>query len=178
MPTYNGNFLNMMNAHTNLYNGDGTPKERIITQSDPNKDTLDIRQILTNIVGRGYKSLSDDSIRADYAKLTNIVGMTQARQLVDHAIIYNQTANNKNSPVEARVQSFFNAPANDKNVNAMLQRVSKFGDGVVAGLSRSPDVGNQQLAGTYDEITSINQKASDIKDVATKNIKDATVKIK
>lgn len=173
MPDYSQNYLNMLGGKMDLFDKEGKIKPRVVSETGTHKDTLDIREIMTNIVGRGYKSLSDDTIRGDVAKLGNIIGITNARKMVDHAIIFNQNASNTKNPVEARVQSFFSTPSSDGEISALLKRVSGFGDGVVAGMRRSPDTTNMQLSGTYDELNNINKNAEGIIALSDKTTKDA-----
>ncbi len=152
MATYRGNYLNMLNGHMDLYDGEGNPKVPKV-ESDLTADSVaDMRQIMSNMVGRGHKNLKDESINGDFAALVNTVGVSKARKLMDQAIIYNQRPEVKNMSIENKVQSFFDMGSSDKDVNTLLQKARSFGDGVVAGMNRSPSVENMKLTNRFDAL--------------------------
>lgn len=160
----------MMGGH--LFGDDTHISKTINTPRQTSGDhTADIRDILTSIVGKNYKGLTDDNIRADYAKLTNLVGLTQAQNLVDTALIYNQNKSNMKLPLEQRVQGFYNQGSSDPALNTIIKSAGKFGYGPISGLHGSPDVSNQKLAGTYDELPIANKDAATILSTSNKIIK-------
>lgn len=172
MANYDKNFLTMMGGHLNIYGDNGEVKigSGIAQPRTGLDNTADIRDILANIVGNGYKGLSDNSIKADYARLANIVGITQAQKLVDHAIVYNQRSDVIGKPLEARIQGFYSMGSQDKNINNILQNAGKFGDGPIAGLNRSNARTNMDLTGT-DVVGELGSANEEIKNLANKKIK-------
>lgn len=121
----------------------------------PADDTADIRDFLSAAIGKGYTSLSDDGIRADYMALRQLLGDDQARKVMTHAFIYNQNPATKKLPIEARIQQFYDAPAGDESVQGVLKRVKGLGYGVLPGFRTSSHHVNQVLAGRIPGDTEI-----------------------
>lgn len=149
MANYDKNFLAMMGGHLNIFGDNGEVKIGSgVTQSrTPLDNTADIRDILTNIVGNSYKGITDEYIRKDYARLANMIGITQAQKLIDQAIIYNQRADVKGLSIEQKVNGFYTMGSQDKTLDGILQNAAKFGDGPIGGMRRSRDRANMNLVG-------------------------------
>lgn len=150
MANYDKNFLTMMGGHLNVYGDNGEVKIGTgrLQEKTPIDNTADVRDILTNIVGKGYKGLTDNGIKGDYARLANLVGLSKAQKLVDTALVYNQRSDVIGKPLEQRVQGFYNMGSQDKDLNGIITSAAKLGDGPVAGMLRSKDRTNMDLVGT------------------------------
>lgn len=108
-------------------------------------DTADVRDILSNLVGRKISGLGDESTRADYARLQALLGPQKAQKLVTQVIIHNQR--NANAPMEKSIQDFYDVGSNDAEVNDVLKGIKSFGYGVLPGFRSSSKLGNQILTG-------------------------------
>lgn len=168
MANYDSNFQTMMGGH--LFGDDSRIKVSTQNRSRvPADDTADIRDILTDVVGNSYKGLTDDNIKAQYARLSNLVGVTQAQKLLDHALIYNQNPVNVKLPLEQRVQGFYSAGSKDQSLNTIIQNAGKLGYGPVASLNNSANVGNRILSGTYNDAPIVDN--SEVIQLANKKLK-------
>lgn len=108
-------------------------------------DTADVRDILSNLVGRKISGLSDESTRADYARLQALLGPQKAQKLVTQVIIHNQR--NANAPMEKSIQDFYDVGSNDPDVNQVLKTVKTFGYGVLPGFRESSKSSIQHMTG-------------------------------
>lgn len=108
-------------------------------------DTADVRDILSNLVGRKVSNLSDENTRSDFARLQALLGSQKAQKLITQVIIHNQR--NANAPMEKSIQDFYEVGSNDPEVNDVLKTVKGFGYGVLSGFRDSAKQGNQLLAG-------------------------------
>lgn len=108
-------------------------------------DTADIRDILSNLVGRKISNLQDESVRSDYARLQALVGAQKANKLLSQVLIHNSRSGSV--PMEKSIQDFYEVGSNDPEVNDVLKTVKGFGYGVIPGFRDSSKQGNQILTG-------------------------------
>lgn len=159
MANYDENMKVLLGGHLNLFDDKINSQKANLPARTPNDNTADIRDILTSIVGNSYKGLTDQNIKSQYARLTNLVGLTQAQKLIDHTLIFNQRPENIKSSIEQRVQNFYNAGSQDRALNDIIKSAGGLGYGPVASLNNSADTGNQKLAGNYAELPIANNDA-------------------
>lgn len=134
-----------------ILNDEGGEKPVAQSQSTTGKsrtaddDTADVRDILSNLVGRKVSNLSDENTMADFARLKAIVGPEKAQKLVTQVIIHN--SRNANTPMEKSIQDFYEVGSSDADVNNVLKTVKTFGYGVIPGFRESSKQSLQLLSG-------------------------------
>lgn len=111
---------------------------------DP-KETLDIRDSITAMVGKGYTSIADDEARSHFARLVNALGLPKAQKVMSHIFLYNQSPNNKSTPLQQKIMQFYDSGSKDTDVDEVIKQSKGIGTGVVAGLNSSPETTVMQL---------------------------------
>lgn len=118
----------------------------------PADDTADVRDILGALVGKGVTNLSDDTSRAHYSRLINLLGAQKANKLMTQVFSHNTRSGNV--PMEKRIQSFYDIGSNDPEVSDVIKNVKSFGYGVLPGFRESGLQTNQELTGRVPMTTS------------------------
>lgn len=109
-------------------------------------NTADIRDSITNLVGSGYTAMNDDNARANYARLSNLVGQDKARKILDRIFLFN-SRQQPNMNARDRVSQFYDSSVSNPDIEPIIKQAKTFGYGPLSGLNSSPDVVNMQLSG-------------------------------
>jgi hypothetical protein len=178
MPNYSKNFLTSMTGYMNLGDPTGDPKPKSFIPSTKNEiDTqLDVRDILSNLVGNKYADWQtfskNDNAKAQYASLIEKVGRPLANELVTQAISFNNRSGLEGKGIEDRIQAFYEIGSNNKQVADVLTKVKALGQGVVPAFRESILQGNQELSGKTPSTTPLaTQQAEQAKQLLTAKIK-------
>jgi hypothetical protein len=177
MPDYSKNFLTSMTGYVNMNDPvEPEPKSYMSPAKTSLDTTADVRDILSNIVGNGYRDWqefsSNENAKSHYGTLINRVGRPLATKLVTQAIVFNQRPDMKNAALESRIQSFYDIGSSDKQVSDVLSNVKSSGYGVLPGFRESSLHGNQELSGRLKKGTDINtEQAEKVKQVISQNRK-------
>lgn len=110
-------------------------------------DMLDVRDILSALVGKGITNLDDDSNRAHYQSLIKLVGAPKASKLMAQVFNHNTRAGASQLPVEKRIQDFYEIGSGDEETAQTLKKVKALSQGVLPGYRESILHDNQLLAG-------------------------------
>jgi hypothetical protein len=108
-------------------------------------DTADVRDILSGLVGKGASTLADETTRADYGRLQQLLGPQKAMKVLTQVFMHN--GKNVNTPMEKRIQDFYDIGSNEPEVDAVLKNVKTAGYGVLPGFRDSSKYTNQMLTG-------------------------------
>ncbi len=109
-------------------------------------DTADIRDIINSFIGKGGVGMKDDTSRADYARLQNLLGPEKAQKLMESVFIHNQR--NATAPLEKRIQTFYDVGSNNTDVDDIIKKTKNLGYGpLVGGLRESSKATLQELTG-------------------------------
>jgi hypothetical protein len=152
MPNYSKNFLTSMTGYVNLNDPEDPKPKSYVPRGKTTVDSdLDVRDLLSNMVGQGYASWQeinmDEDAKAKYGALVERVGRPLATKLVTQAISFNTRTGVKNQPVEQKIQSFYDIGSGDAEVAKTLTSLKALGTGVVSGFRESILKGNQELQG-------------------------------
>lgn len=146
-------FINAVNDHLDILEkedgGKQTPdvKPLDIPAKTPIDENLDIKDILTDFVGKGDK-LSHADQGSLYARLKTIVGEEKATKLLQHVYIFNQSDDAKSKKnTDEKVEAFYNTTSHDKDVSDTISKIKNIGGSPVYSLHNEPDLLNQQLSG-------------------------------
>ena len=122
-------------------------------------NTADVRDILSGLVGKGYTTMGDQTIKSNYNRLQALLGPAQAHKLMTHMFIFNSRPDMKNAPIETRIKQFYDSPSADPDVNGALGKIKTFGYGVLPGFRDSNNQLNQELAGRVPtEVAAVDPK--------------------
>ncbi len=126
----------------------GGTEEKMILSPTRSKAALDfdIRDRLSELVGKGNNLLPDDKV-AIYKSLATTLGDEKARKVMDHAYLFNQRPDVQGLPVEEKIRSFYSIGSNDPDVSGLISRSKSLGYGALAGFRSSSSNLNQQLSG-------------------------------
>lgn len=163
MAPFDSNWQNSMMGHLGYHEiaqseGEGG-KGKVSEGSDryhpenrtPGSTSLDISDIMSNTVAKGYKSFSDEEVKANYKYLSNVLGQDQARKLFNQAFIFNQRPDMKGKGLEDRIQSFYEIGSNDESTGKILKSVKDWGAGPLARWNASTNEGNQIVSGKVNQ---------------------------
>jgi hypothetical protein len=140
-----------------------------IKNKTPLDDTADIRDILSEFAVKGYQGVGKDQAKANFDKLTLLVGKGTAMKLINSVDIFQQSPQSKVANPEDKIQAFYNLGSNDKEVSDVLKRVNAFGTGVKSGARTSASEGLQQIEGRTKPTGKPDEKAvNETKDIAKK----------
>lgn len=124
----------------------GIVPEDIIVNRDRNVRNLDVRDRLSELVGKG-NMLNPDDKAAIYSSLTASLGKDKATKIMQHAYIFNQRPDMLRLPLEDKLKAFYTLGSNDQDVNDVIARSKSLGYGVLPGFRNSSSYANQVLAG-------------------------------
>lgn len=108
----------------------------------------DLRDYLANLVGFGSKTM-DKSTRNDYGRLVGMYGKPMADKIMNHVFIFNNRADIQKSGPADRLRAFYAIGSRDKELQALFNKAKAYGEGPVAGLNDSHNVGNAMLTGRW-----------------------------
>lgn len=135
---------------------------------------LDVRDLLSNMVGAGYSSWeqinTDLDAKAKYGSLVNKVGRPMANKLVTQVISFSSRPDSQNKSTEQKIQSFYDIGSNDQDVSGVLKNIKSMGYGVIPGYRESALFGNQQLGGRIDPVVAASTEQSEkVKNIIDKS---------
>ena len=110
-------------------------------------NVLQVRDILSGLVGKNIRDLSNGDTRNNYAWLSGQVGPRVAQKLVTHAIMFNQRDDMAALSPEKRVQRFYDIGSDDPETKDILSHAGTASYGPLEGLQSSPDMLNRQASG-------------------------------
>lgn len=108
-------------------------------------DTADVRDILSGLVGKGTSTLADETTRADYARLQQLLGPQKAMKVMTQVFLHN--GRNVDTPMEKRIQDFYDIGSNEPEVAEVLKTSKTLGYGILPGFRDSSKQTNQVLTG-------------------------------
>lgn len=148
MSDYTSNFAALLTGHLGLPGGGDTPAPTGSNYTHGYYDDLfHAREIVTNFIGKGYKNLSDEQSRKDYAYLKNLVGEDQATKLINSAMVYNNSDSAKGKSWQENVNAFYSAGSRDQSIQKVLSTFSNLGKGAIAGTYDSGNTTSMELSG-------------------------------
>lgn len=124
--------------------------DMVLTSRTPIDSRLDIRDRLSELVGKG-NTLSADDKAAIFGALTANMGRDKAMKIMNHAYLFNQRPDMANMPIEEKLKSFYTVGSNDPDVNDVISKSKSLGYGVLPGFRESSSSLNQILAGKIGE---------------------------
>jgi len=153
---HNQEILDSLNDHIEKKTGT-RPKEpepkpkplegNIAKKNNSADDTADLRDSISILVGRGYTGLTDDDSKANFKRISNIIGQGAARDLLSHILIQNQRPELQGATPDARLTHFYDINSSNAPVQDILQKVKSFGSGTAAGFHDSVNKVAQQIQG-------------------------------
>lgn len=133
-------------ANTKVMTGDPIKGETSTYKKGMLDRHLDIRDRLSELVGKGNAMRPDDRT-AIYADLSDMVGKDKALKIINHAAVFNQRPDIQKLGMEDRLKAFYDIGSNDPDVNAVILKSKSLGYGVLPGFRNSTSQLNQELAG-------------------------------
>lgn len=113
----------------------------------PVEDSLNIRDVLSGVVGKGFTDLKNEDARNAFAYLRTHLGQDVASKLMTHALIFNQRQDMLKATPQQKVQSFYEIGSNDPILHNIITRAGNVSYGTQDGLNTSPDILNKQISG-------------------------------
>lgn len=149
---YDSNWANAMNGHLG-YDTGGTPVNTIPPVAGRGKldELADVRDIIANFIGNQYKNLADPNAGHDFAYLSSILGSSQAKQLMNQVIIFNQRDDVKKLGTEDRMRQFYSMGSNNDQLNGLIKSIQNMGQGPISAMRESSNLGSKKLSGTDKE---------------------------
>lgn len=147
MADYTANMNAIMNGHLGLPGGND-PKDSYHPQGRTDlTDTLDIRDALSHAIAGGYTNFSDNDIKANYAKIAQLIGPQKAQNLFIQAFEYNKRPGAKEKSKEERLQNFYDIGSSDPDTKAVLSRIKNSSSDPIEGYRNSVNEGVRLLNG-------------------------------
>jgi hypothetical protein len=149
MPSdYTSNFAALLTGHLGLPGEGGatTPTASNYTHGHYD-DLVHAREMLTNFIGKGYKNLSDEQSRKDFAYLKNLVGNDQANKLINSVFVFNNSDSSKGKSWKEKIDSFYSAGSKDPATQKLITTFSTLGQGAIAGATDSRNISNMEITG-------------------------------
>lgn len=113
----------------------------------PATQSLNTRDILSGIIGKGFTDLKNGDARNAFAYLRSTLGPETAGKLMTHALLFNQRADMQGVDPQKKVQSFYDIGSNDPEVHNIIKRAGGVSYGPAEGLLTSPDRNNMDATG-------------------------------
>lgn len=113
----------------------------------PPEDSLNLRDVLSGVIGKGFTDLKNDDARNAYAYLRSHLGYDTASKLMTHALMFNQRQDMLKASPQQKVQSFYDIGSNDPVLHDLITRAGKVSYGPQDGLNTSPDALSKQISG-------------------------------
>lgn len=110
-------------------------------------NVLQVRDILSGLVGKNVRDLKNEDTRNNYAWLTGQVGPQVAQKLITHAIMFNQRDDMAGLSPEKRVQKFYDIGSDDPDTKDILMHAGTASYGPMEGMQSSPDRLNMLATG-------------------------------
>lgn len=126
----------------------------------PPTDSLNIRDVLSGVIGKGFTDLKNDDARNAYAYLRSHLGYDAASKLMTHALMFNQRQDMLKASPQQKVQSFYDIGSNDPELHEIITRAGKVSYGPMDGLNTSPDALNKQISGRKGFVKDVAQGTS------------------
>ena len=143
MSDYSKNFETLMTGHTGGASPEGSFPKR--TSLD---DTLDVRDLVSAIVGAGKGGLHPTDQQAVYSRLGVILGKPTAQKLINQALVFNERTDVLNKNAEQRINQFYESGSSDPEVNQIIQKAKNIEHGPISGARDTPnDLTNKVIAG-------------------------------
>jgi|HubBroStandDraft_4_1064222.scaffolds.fasta_scaffold255443_2 hypothetical protein len=148
-------FLSLVYDHLNRMDAEGAGGDPDITKTTGPAhhktvldDRADIGDSLANIITKGYKGFTDDDIRADYGRITQILGKEKAQNLIEHAFEFNNRNDVQGRGAADRLNRFYSTDSGNKDTDQIKSELKTFAEGPLSRLNQSSNLGNQKAAGT------------------------------
>lgn len=126
--------------------GGDDPEAFIPPSKGPLDEIADFRDYLTNLVGRGSKTL-DPEMKNNYSALVAMYGKPMADRIMNHVFVFNNRPEIQNASPEQRLDAFYAIGSRDKDLQALFNKARNFSYGYKAGLNQSRNEGNIILSG-------------------------------
>lgn len=110
------------------------------------EDAVNVRDILSAFVGKGYTNLQDDDARKMYKYLSYHLGQDVAGKLLTHLSAYNQRPDMLQQNADRRIQSLYDIGSRDPMVDNILRQSRMAGQGPMQGYNDSPYLPLRQVA--------------------------------
>ena len=131
-----------------MVGGEDTPAAKPIVHDKTNLDeAVNIRDVLSGMVAKGYTNLTDPDAKNNFAYLAGIVGRQTAQQMVNHIILFNQRDDTKGLNAEGRLRQFYEMGSNDPHIDNIIKGAGSLGTGPIAAARESSDVLNMTTMG-------------------------------
>lgn len=133
--------------------GGGDPDPKLVAKSlnsggNPNLNLVETRDIIANHIAKGGVGLQDEESRADFKRLSSLLGPDKAQKLFSQLALYNQDADVKKLPYLDRVSRFYDTGhGGDADMLTLLKNVKGIGYGPVEGAVNSRYGTTQDAAG-------------------------------
>lgn len=110
------------------------------------EDSVNVRDILSAFVGKGYTNLKEEDARKMFGFLRAKLGDDTANKLLSHLSIYNQRPDMLQQNADKRIQSLYDIGSHDPVVDNILRQTKNVAQGPMSGYNDSPLVPLRQVA--------------------------------
>ena len=180
---FNQNFFNDVMGHVNASDenigggGEVEKKAANIPSRDKITDNVDVRDLITGLVGGGYTDFTNPDVRHNFARLTDLLGRDQAEKMMIHIFQFNKRPEIKSSNAEYRVSNFYDVGSNNDTVNKIIQTSKNLGTGPLPGRRTSPDILNKQASGRDTSTTpsTTSSQSKKVEDLVDQSIKPSNL---
>jgi len=117
------------------------------------EDSVNIRDILSAFVGKGYTNLQDEDARKMFTYLRAHLGADTAGKLLSHLSIYNQRPDMLKQNADKRIQSLYDIGSKDPVVDNILQQTKQVAQGPMGGYNDSPYIPLRAVADKLPGVT-------------------------
>lgn len=125
--------------------------ERVPNTRGPLEESVQVRDLISGLVGGGYTNLSADDAQKNFARLQVILGRPKANEIAQKIIIHNQDPRYKAKPIEERITAFYD----QQKADPVVGKARSLGYGILPSFRTSPNVLLQSLQGTAPVANSI-----------------------
>lgn len=114
--------------------GDKPVQKTLNSGNDPNLNLFEAREIIANAIGKGAVGLNDGEARANFSRLSSLLGAERAQKLFTKLALYNQDSSARALPIGDRVARFYDSNDDDPEMMKFLSQVKGLSYGPKAGV--------------------------------------------